>query len=162
MAEKSSNKPRIKYLSGDQKMLDQVRAMWEELNRYHCDRSQHFKEHYLAMTWQKRKYTLLKKAVDGAMQVEIAVEEPSDCKVGYVVSTVNSEKTGELESIYIKEAYRGLGIGDQLMRDALDWMDQNGVISKQVEVSVGNEVAWGFYGGYGFLPRKTLLKQVKK
>jgi ribosomal protein S18 acetylase RimI-like enzyme len=136
--------------------------MWEELNRYHCDRSQHFKEHYLAMTWQKRKYTLLKKTVGGAMQVEIAVEETSGRKVGYIVSTVNSEKIGEVESIYVNENYRGMGIGDQLMRDALDWMGQTGAISKQVEVSVGNEVAWGFYGGYGFLPRKTLLKQVKR
>lgn len=96
------------------------------------------------------------------MHVEIAVEETSGRKVGYVVSTVNSEKTGEVESIYIDEAYRGMGIGGQLMRDALDWMDQNGSISKQVEVSVGNEVAWGFYGRNGFLPRKTLLKQVKR
>jgi hypothetical protein len=35
-------------------------------------------------------------------------------------------------------------------------------VEKVVEVSVGNESAWGFYGRYGFLPRKTLLKQVKK
>jgi diamine N-acetyltransferase len=162
MAKNSVEKPKIQYSHGDQKLLDQVRAMWEELNRYHCERSEHFKEHYLGMTWQKRKYALKKKASGGVLSVEIAVDESAGRQVGYVISSVNKEKTGEVESIYVKSPYRGMGIGDQLMRRALKWMDQNGVVTKQVEVSVGNEVAWGFYGRYGFLPRKTLLKQVKK
>jgi ribosomal protein S18 acetylase RimI-like enzyme len=161
-AEKMANNSKIKYIHGDQSILGQVRAMWEELNLYHCERSQHFRAHYLGMTWQKRKYTLLNKAAGGAMYVVLAVDESSGRSVGYAISSVNSEKTGEVESIYVNAAYRGIGIGDHLMRDTLDWMDQNGAASKQVEVSVGNEVAWKFYGRYGFLPRKTLLKQVKK
>jgi hypothetical protein len=40
-------------------------------------------------------------------------------------------------------------------------MDQKGSVEKIVEVSYGNEVAWKFYGQFGFLPRKTVLKQVK-
>lgn len=29
------------------------------------------------------------------------------------------------------------------------------------EVAAGNEKAWEFYEKYGFLPRKTILKQVR-
>ena len=162
MPKNPDEKPKIIHIHGDQTMLDQVRAKWEELNHYHCDRSEHFKQHYLAMTWQKRKYTLLKKASGGAMYVDIAINSSSHYPVGYVIGSVNAEKTGEIESIYVDVEYRGIGIGDKLIKEALAWMDQNGAISKQVEVSVGNEVAWKFYGRYGFLPRKTLLKQVKK
>lgn len=162
MANNMADKPKITYIHGDQTLFDKVRGMWEELNHYHCERSEHFKDHYLGMTWQKRKYTLKKKALGGVLSVEIATDESKGQMVGYVISSVNREKTGEVESIYVESAYRGMGIGDQLMRRTLDWMDQNGAVPKQVEVSVGNEVAWGFYARYGFLPRKTLLKQVNK
>ena len=114
------------------------------------------------MTWQKRRYTLLKRATDGALFVEIAQDENTDRQIGYVIASLNVDKIGEIESIYVKLSYRGLGIGDKLMKDSLGWMEQNGVNEKQVEVSVGNEIAWGFYGRYGFMPRKTLLKQIKK
>jgi ribosomal protein S18 acetylase RimI-like enzyme len=157
-----SGKPQIKYQSGDQTLLNEVRSLWEELNQYHCERSEHFKEHYLTMTWQKRRYTLLKRASGGALYVEIAHEELTGRQVGYIVASLNVDKTGEVESIYVQTPYRGMGIGDRFMRDALDWMEQNGAKEKQVEVSVGNEERWGFYGRYGFMPRKTLLKQVKK
>jgi hypothetical protein len=40
-------------------------------------------------------------------------------------------------------------------------MDQSGALEKIVETSIGNEQAWRFYGRFGFLPRKTILKQVK-
>ncbi len=162
MATNSADKSKITYIHGGQNLLDQVRAMWEELNRYHCECSTHFREHYLGMTWQKRKYTLKKHALDGVLSVEIALDGSTGQKVGYVISTVNKDGTGEVESIYVDATYRGLGIGDQLMHKTLEWMDQNGATAKQVEVSVGNEVAWGFYGRYGFLPRKTLLKQLKR
>jgi ribosomal protein S18 acetylase RimI-like enzyme len=41
-------------------------------------------------------------------------------------------------------------------------MDKEGAAEKIVEVGAGNEQAWGFYEKYGFLPRKTVLKQVNK
>lgn len=48
------------------------------------------------------------------------------------------------------------------MKKALCWMEQEGAVQKIVDVGAGNEAAFGFYAKYGFLPRKTVLKQVKK
>ena len=154
-----TNKPKIKYIHGDQTMLDRVKDIWGELNRYNCKRSKHFKEHYLQMTWQKRKEVLLKKVTGGEIHVELAIDESSMRSIGYVISSINTEKTGEIESVYVENAFRRMGVGDTLMKNALKWMDDKGTISKQVEVSVGNEVAWKFYKRFGFLPRKTILKQ---
>ena len=81
---------------------------------------------------------------------------------GYCVSSLDSEKTGEIESIFVDATYRRTGIGGSLMENALSWMNQEGAVAKIVEVAAGNEKAFGFYGRYGFLPRKTVLKQVKK
>jgi len=64
--------------------------------------------------------------------------------------------------VFVNPAFRGLGVGDALMRKALAWMDKQGAVDKIVEVGVGNEQAFGFYSRYGFYPRKTVLKQVKE
>jgi ribosomal protein S18 acetylase RimI-like enzyme len=81
--------------------------------------------------------------------------------VGYLVSSLSAERIGVVESVFVSEGYRRLGIGEALMRRALAWMDQNGAVEKTLEVTVGNEPVFGFYGRFGFLPRQTLLKQVK-
>jgi ribosomal protein S18 acetylase RimI-like enzyme len=154
--------PKIKYVHGDQAMLNEVKDMWEELNLYHCERSEHFKSHYRAMTFEKRKATLLRKVGCGEMRVDMAVDEATGQRVGYIVSTVNCENVGEIQSVYVDIAYRRLGIGGALMRKARSWMEEKAVSEKVVEVSVGNETAWGFYGQFGFKPRLTLLKQVKE
>ncbi len=162
MTKISTNSPKIKYIHGAENMLDEIKVMWEALNQYMGQRSTHFKEHFRGMTFQKRKTDLLKKAAQGVMRVEVAVDEATGQSVGYIVSSINSENAGEIESIFVREAYRGMGIGDALMQKALAWIDQNGATEKVVEATVGNEQVFGFYGRYGFLPRKTLLKQVKK
>jgi diamine N-acetyltransferase len=154
--------PKIKYIHGDQTRLDDVKEMWEQLNQYHCDRSEHFKPHYRAMTFAKRKAVLLRKAEGGELRVDIAVDESTGKAVGYIVSTVGSDNVGEIQSVYVDSAYRHMGIGGALMRAALSWMEEKAVSEKVVEVSVGNETAWEFYGQFGFKPRLTLLKQVKK
>ena len=156
------HQPKIKYTHGDQSLLDTVKPLWLELNIYHCSRSEHFKSSYRAMTFEKRKADLLKKAVGGEMRVDLAVDEATGKGAGYVVSSVSAEKVGEIESVYVNDAYRRMGVGDRLMRSALAWMDQKGAVEKLVEVSVGNEVAWGFYGRFGFKPRKTVLKQTEE
>jgi len=126
------------------------------------ERSSHFKEHFVNMTWARRRSELLKKATGGQMRIDIAFDDKANLAVGYLVSSVNSEKVGSVKSIFISEKYRGLGIGDSLMCKALVWMDENGASEKVLEVTVGNEQVYGFYRRYGFLPRQTLLKQVKK
>ena len=156
------NKQKIRYSNGDQTLLDRIKLLWEELNNHHCQHSPNFKDHYNQMTFEKRKSDLLKKSLSGEMRVDLAVDEGSGFNVGYCVSSLNGEKTGEIESIFVNIAYKGLGIGDSLIKNALSWMDNQGAVAKIVEVGDGNEKAFGFYARYGFLPRKMVLKQVKK
>jgi ribosomal protein S18 acetylase RimI-like enzyme len=162
LAERLANKHKINYVDGDEALLDQIKPLWEALNRYHLGLSENFKQYYLDMTFQKRKADLLKKVGLGEMHVDIAVSKASGQNVGYCVSTVTLEKMGEIKSIFVDEAFRGMGIGNALMQKALIWIEQNGAVEKIVEVAAGNERAWSFYARYGFLPRKTMLKQIKK
>jgi ribosomal protein S18 acetylase RimI-like enzyme len=149
----------IDYVSGNQVLLDDIRFLWEQLNQYMVKCSVGFKRHYLSMTFGKRKCELLEKAAHGEMRVDIAVDKQSNQKVGYCVSGLDEAKTGEIESIFVAEDYRGLGVGGTLMQKALAWMDEKAAEKKVVAVGVGNEHAFGFYSRYGFCPRKTVLEQ---
>lgn len=126
------------------------------------ERTIHFKQHFAAMTWEKRRLELLKKTGCGQLHIDIAVDAGTEAAVGYLVSSLSNEKLGTVESIFVSEAYRGFGIGESLMNRALAWMDQNGAVDKVLEVTVGNEQVYGFYCKFGFMPRQTLLKQVKR
>ncbi|MDD1763163.1 MAG: GNAT family N-acetyltransferase [Methanobacteriaceae archaeon] len=52
----------------------------------------------------------------------------------------------------MKEEYRSGGIGDQLMKRSLKWMDEKGAASKKILVTVGNQDVISFYRVYGFRP----------
>ena len=162
MVKKTANVPKIRYEQGDQSMLDQIKVMWEGLNQRMGERSIYFKQHFMSMTFEKRKADLLAKAAQGLMRVDLAVDDATGEAVGYLVSSFTLQTIGTVESIFVCEAYRGIGVGDGLMKSALAWLDQNGAVEKVLEVTVGNEQVYGFYGRYGFLPRQTLLKQVKE
>ena len=157
----ASGKPKIKFLHGDLTLFDQIQPLWERLIQLMSQHSTHFKAYIAAMKFQKRKADLLEKAITAQMRIDIAVDEVSGENVGYIVSSLNSKKVGEIESIFVLEAYRGMGIGGQLMRYALSWMDQNGAVDKVVKATVGNEEALEFYSRFGFLPRLIQLELLK-
>jgi ribosomal protein S18 acetylase RimI-like enzyme len=156
------NKPKIEYVFGNEALLDNIRFLWQSLNQYHLDLSPCFKQDYVETNFEKRKAFFLKKAESAELRVDIAVDAVTKQNVAYCVSSIDEEKTGEIESIFVASNYRGLGIGDSLVRRVLAWMDEKGTISKIVEVAAGNEQAFGFYSRYGFFARRTVLKQIKK
>nr|WP_303871865.1 GNAT family N-acetyltransferase [Acetobacterium wieringae] len=151
----------ITYRSGDESLLDDIQALWEALNRHHRDAAVHFKSHYEAFTFAMRKKNLLHKAQNGQLRIEIAVDQETAQNVGYCISRVECSGDAEMESLYVLDDYRGLGLGETLLGNAIAWMDTMGAHTKSVSVAVGNEKAFSFYKRFGFYPRKTLLEQIK-
>jgi ribosomal protein S18 acetylase RimI-like enzyme len=152
---------KIKYVSGDETLLDSIDRLWAGLNQQHLDSSPDFKLYYKALTFEKRKVVLLQKARTGALRVELAKDEQAGQYVGYCVSSIDANKVGGIESLFVEEPYRGFGIGDALIKSALIWMDEKGAETKMVSVAAGNEEAFRFYARYGFRPRRTVLEQIK-
>jgi len=161
MAKASGKLFKIKYIQGNQNLIDEIKVLWEDLNRLMSERSIHFKNHFLAMTFEKRKTEILEKVSCGEIHIDLAVNELTGNSAGYIVSSIDTKKTGIIESVYVAETYRGIGIGDNLMKNALAWLDEKNAKVKILDVTVGNENVYSFYSRYGFLPRQTQLKQVK-
>lgn len=151
--------PPIRYIQGAEDLLDSIQPLWEELNNHHKERSPHFRYEYEVFTFKTRKGILLEKARRGSMSIHVAEDENRRLPVAYCIATLSESWQGEIESIFVHENYRGLGVGDYLMQMALGWLEQSGAKVKTVHVAAGNEQAFTFYTRYGFFPRQTVLKQ---
>ena len=56
------DKVSVKFIHGDEALLDQVRELWEALNSHHLGLSENFRQHYQNLTFENRKASLLKNA----------------------------------------------------------------------------------------------------
>jgi ribosomal protein S18 acetylase RimI-like enzyme len=139
--------------------IDLIRPLWEQLNQYHHTRATHFRKHYERMTFGDRKLHFQDIATAGNLCLDLAADPATGTCVGYCVSSLSAEKTGEVESLFVEEAYRSAGVGTALVARGLAWMDSCGAVRKRVSVGNGNEAAWAFYRKFGFFPRMTILEQ---
>jgi len=150
----------ISYLQTGAEGLDLIADLWRKLTVHHKDRAPEvFKSLYDKYVFEGRKKQLIEKSKDGDIIVNLATDNNTGKLVGYCVSTVSEKNEGELDSIYIEEAYRKKHIGDKFMKTAIPWMDSHGVTRKIISVAAGNEEAFGFYRRYGFYPRVSILMQ---
>jgi len=150
--------PEIKYISGDTQLLDRIRPLWQKLNDHHQFISTYFTEGFAKFSFDTRKKYLLEEAEKGEFRVDIAIDKNTDRDIGYCITTAVPKGKGELESIFVVGKYRELGIGRELIKRALEWLDGFDLQEKVVEVAYGNEQAFDFYKEFGFYPRKTTLR----
>ncbi|MFA6076170.1 MAG: GNAT family N-acetyltransferase [Negativicutes bacterium] len=152
---------KVIYTTGSEELLDELQPFWEMLTAHHQEKSVYFKQHFAAVQYADRKARFLKKTVSGKLRVEFAKNADSGEVAGYCVSSIDDDKIGDVESLYIKPEYRRQGIGEQLMHNALNWLDEQGSIKKTLSVAYGNEQVFDFYAKFGFYPRKTELEQLR-
>lgn len=138
--------------------LDAIQGLWEKLNAHHAGVSPHFTGRFERLTFAKRKALLLEKAVGGAVRVFMAKD--GENPAGYCVAAMLDKERGEIESIFVDPSFRSRGFGEALMRAALRWLDARGAKEKSVGVIYGNEAAHPFYRRFGFLPLRTVLRQI--
>jgi len=147
---------KIEYAISDQRGLAQIGPLWEKLNELHKVKASNHAKHFASMNFAIRKKYLLEKAQKGALRIDLAKDVLSHKIVGYCVSTVVDNR-GEIDSIFVEEDYRLHGIGGDLLKNALEWMDQLSVNNRIIIVAAGNEKVFSFYAKYNFYPRSTIL-----
>ena len=150
----------IEYIETDQQDIDLIEPLWQQLNEHHKARSHIFYDAYTKMTFAMRKKQLLDKSRENTMRIDLARDVNLGKFIGYCVSTISEARHGEIDSIYIKPDYRRFGIADNLMKRALQWMDEQLITKRIIVVGAGNEDVLGFYSKYGFHIRNIILEQV--
>jgi len=139
--------------------IDRVRPLWEKLNAHHADLSPRFGSAIRIRIFDARKQKLLAKADAGRLRVDLVSADSDEPSVAYCISTVSTDGVGEIDSIFVEGHLRGQGVGTELMRRALAWLESMRVNSKIVSVMSENEEALAFYRRFGFHPRTILLQE---
>jgi ribosomal protein S18 acetylase RimI-like enzyme len=93
------------------------------------------------------------------LKVEVAYADGRDNPVAYCVTSLTADGTGEIDSLFVEQDYRGEGIGTALTQRALGWLDGRKVVSKIVCVAFGNDSALEFYKRFGFVADNISLRQ---
>jgi ribosomal protein S18 acetylase RimI-like enzyme len=149
----------IEYTVVEKESLDLIAHLWQKLREHHAGISPRFSTQLLSVSFDVRKEELLEKSIKGYLHIDLVKDK--ETIIGYCVSSVSEKKAGEIDSIFIESEYRHAGIGGDLMKRALKWMDGLSVTRKTLSVIVGNEEAHRFYSRSGFYPRSTILEQIK-
>jgi ribosomal protein S18 acetylase RimI-like enzyme len=152
----------IEFVEGNQDLLDWVSPLWAKLNAYHRRKSVNFVGYYSRLTFPQRKAILLGKAQNGLMRVELVRQKEADQYIAYSITAISAAREGEIESLYVDEAYRGKGIGDELMKRSLTWLDRHAIKVRRATVAAGNEEAADFYRRYGFFLKTMVLEKVNE
>jgi len=142
-------------LSGGAELLDRVEPLWSHLRRHHAELAPQWGASLLAGSFDGRRKALINKAARGIL-VTIAIA-PDQQDIGYCVSTIASDATGEVDSLYVVPSHRSRGIGHALMSAAMDWFQKHSIQSIHIDVIAGNDDAQRFYARYGFLPRTVRM-----
>ncbi len=130
-----------------------IKPLWKELNRLHKEKSDFFKDHFTAFTFEKR-FEQFKDRGDLA----IFAARDDKALIGYCIASVK-DGTGEIDSIYIRPAHRKTGIGDRLMEKAEHWLTLQNINKIHISVAQGNEEAFGFYSCHGYHHRFSVLEK---
>lgn len=155
MAESSAG---VEFELLDKSRIDMIEPLWEQLREHHGRMDWAFAHEMADVTFAGRKAGILARATDGVLRLEI-VREAGDL-IGYCVSSVSAGKEGELDSMFVAPDRRGRGIGEQLARRSLEWMEACGTEPKRVVVADGNQAARALYRKLGFVERTTTMQLV--
>src|SRR5262245_62044162 len=94
----------LSLLNGGVELLDRVEPLWTQLRRHHADLAPQFSASLLASSFEKRRADLRSKSARGLL-VSMATCRGQD--IGYCVSTIASDATGEVDSLYVVPSHRG-------------------------------------------------------
>jgi len=142
----------VKIIAIDRNEIGLIKPLWEKLNAHHLAASRHFKEHYAKFTFEKRMEDLKKRD-----RLIAYVAQDNGENIGYCVASVDA-LNGEIDSLFVEEAYRGKGVGEKLASSALIWLEEKRCVTKRVSIAEGNEDALKFYKRFGFAKRLTVMQ----
>jgi ribosomal protein S18 acetylase RimI-like enzyme len=90
----------------------------------------------------------------------VAIDEDTEKPIGFTqlypkYSSVRLSKNWILNDLYVDEVYRNQGIGENLIKTAMDFAKTNGSTFVQLETAVDNYTAQHLYENIGFVKQSN-------
>lgn len=139
-------------LTGREELFPQCAEMAGELYLHLSKKSTYYKGE--KMRWLERSRSFSKQSYD--LKVFLVLDGKSHHPLAYtVVCLYDKGKTGVIEDLYVREKYRGIGLGDKLMCSALNWLKEAKI--QNIKVAYGYEELLRFCKKYNFYPKEYNL-----
>jgi ribosomal protein S18 acetylase RimI-like enzyme len=151
---------KINYQKLNLSQLSEIRPLWEALNQIHGEDSVCFKDHYARFTFEKR--SARRETMSEEDVLILVAENAGQQLIGYCVSTIDKQKLGEIDSLYVSPEFRGCGVGRTFTVRSLEWLQSNRCKPIRLAVSYGHESVLPFYQTIGFYPQLTILEYKDK
>ena len=157
--------------------IEQCRNLCNELMAFQKSKAHVAPDSFDLMNFDTR----MKKSYENALRSHVVVAKDNGVAIGYVFSTIDNvthednatypdwapliencigfypdwvtlpQKIGCLNNLYLRDEYRGLGLGVKLFDKAMDWLNSfSDTELTFVFISNGNEAALDFYLKHGF------------
>lgn len=147
----------LTVINGGKELLDAVQPLWEKLNNHHKNLSTYFSYKFERFTFEKRKQKFLKP--DRDVNINLILDKDINTYIGYCICTIDKEKSGEIDSLFIEKDYRKYGFGAELMNRSLAWLENHKAQTIIIGVCEGNENALDFYQKFGFYKKTYILER---
>jgi GNAT superfamily N-acetyltransferase len=115
----------------------------------------------------KRKYWAADRFTADRKDEKLLVAEVEDKIVGYILGTIHEHTDGSsyglVDELFVDEYYRREGIGTELCRQLIEWMNNRELTSIQMHFTSGHpRTAAAFIEAVGFTSVSALYKFTKK
>lgn len=154
--------------------IEQCRGLCNELMAFQKSKALLEPERFDAMDFDTR----MMRSYAAALDKQVVIVKDDGVPIGYAFSTVESadslrnspfrllpdrgdlpERVGCLSNLYLREEYRGTGIGSRLFELSMEWLEsREGVDLIYVFISNGNDAAYEFYTRRGFVFSHEVLE----
>ncbi len=152
--------PELQYCVVGKESLDDIRSLWEDLRQHHRELPWPFAPEMDKAVFERRKQKLVSKSEGGALRIDM-VKISNQELIAYCVSSVSQDHCGEIDSMFVLPSWRGQGIGMNLIRRAILWLDEMSSVRKQVVIAHANSHALDLYAKFGFVPRTITMQQAE-
>lgn len=164
----------IKYELLENNEVDCLKDLCNDLMAFQKSKSKVTPERFDSMTFETR----LMPSIKGARDNYFIIAKDGDDVVAYAYSnicnknvynsgafgkffemdSVQGDYVGCLSQFYIKESYRGKGIGSKLFKESINWINSyEDIMDIFIFVSNGNDDALNFYKSKGFKSSHDIL-----
>lgn len=143
--------------------LDRVEPLWAAMAAHHAQVGPaDFDYRPAADSWRRRRARYEQWLQEPDARLLLAERDGEAVgyaflRVGGEEATVVTGRVGDLESLSVAEAHRGQGIGERLVRAAIDHFEAAGATEWGLAVFEGNDRALAFYERFGLRPYVRLL-----
>lgn len=132
----------------------QIEPLIVELAAYHNQLSASFEDFYQPLPVPETIEWITKKVCEH--QAKVLVFTDKEKIIGFVQFSW-SKNHGSIDRLFITEAYRNLGLGKQLMEQAMDDLRSKNLDFIDISVLTDNKQAQSFYKSLGFKKRTETL-----